>query len=83
VTSVVIRIYLRYYGRKGKSELRGGTPKERENTQYQKMNRIIHREKGIKHVPGVPAQGAGELGNSPTPAFQESSACQDNSSTHA
>jgi hypothetical protein len=36
------------------------------------MNRIIHMEKGIKHIPGVPAQGAGELGNSLTPAFQES-----------
>jgi hypothetical protein len=47
------------------------------------MNRIILREKGIKHIPGVPAQGACELGNSPTSAFQDSSACQDNSSTHA
>jgi hypothetical protein len=83
VTSVVIRIWLIYYGSREKREPRGGIPKERETTQYQKMNRIIHVETRIKHIPGIPIQGTGELGSGPTPAFQASSPCQGNSSTHA
>jgi hypothetical protein len=61
----------------------GKNPQRKRKCTDQKMNRIIHREKGIKNIPGIPAQGAGELGHSPTPSFQESSACQHNSSTHA
>jgi hypothetical protein len=83
VTSIVIRIWLIYYGSREKMEPRGSTPKERETAQYQKMNRIIHMETRIKHIPGIPIQGTGELGSGPTPAFQASSPCQGNSSTHA